>query len=189
MKKNKTIVYMMAATLLIGGAGLGTKALFSDQAEAKGNDLKITMGNLHVKSYESDWKVTSGKGTEVKQGDAKNKFKDVKPGDSFEKKVTIKNEGSLDQMISISGGAAKDGVSISSDVIIKNDLDNAKDFLLKPGEGKDFSIKVKIDEDVFGEYGKEGSWNLESLCAADYSNMLDGYSINATQVKVGENQK
>ena len=30
MKKNKTIAYMLAATLLVGGTFLGTKALFTD---------------------------------------------------------------------------------------------------------------------------------------------------------------
>ncbi|RDY22507.1 hypothetical protein CHF27_013025 [Romboutsia maritimum] len=66
MKKNKTIAYMMAATLLIGGASLGTKALFSDQAEAKVNDLIITMGNLHVKVDEGDgWILKSGNKTVI----------------------------------------------------------------------------------------------------------------------------
>ena len=192
MKKNKTVAYIMAAALLIGGAGLGTKALFSDSATANGNDLKITMGNLHIKASESDWKVTSGDGTEVKQGDASNKFTNVKPGDSFEKTVILDNEGSLDQMVTISGGTLKEGKNISSDVIIDNGLDKqVKEgaFLLKEGGHTEFKITVKVNENVFGEYGKQGSWNLESLCGADYTNLLNGYSINAEQVKVSLSQE
>ncbi len=36
MKKNKTIAYMMAAMLLVGGTFVGTKALFTDQVDATG---------------------------------------------------------------------------------------------------------------------------------------------------------
>ena len=47
MKKNKTIAYMLAATLLVGGTFAGTKALFESKVTAQ-TDLVITTGSLKL---------------------------------------------------------------------------------------------------------------------------------------------
>ena len=54
MKKNKTIVYMLAAALLVGGTFVGTKAYFTDSAEAKTN-LILSMGDVDVSAEDTEW--------------------------------------------------------------------------------------------------------------------------------------
>ena len=55
MKKNKTVAYALAATLLVGGTFLGTKALFTDKVDTVG-ELSISTGDVDiVAEVTQDW--------------------------------------------------------------------------------------------------------------------------------------
>ncbi|RDY22508.1 hypothetical protein CHF27_013030 [Romboutsia maritimum] len=183
MKKNKTVAYMMAAALLIGGAGLGTKALFSDSAKADGNDLVITMGNLNVDTEESKWTVTSADGTEIKDKNLENNFENVKPGDTFEKTVTIKNEGSLRQDLKVTGGGIVAESNVIPGVEATSELYDNQEFSLAPGTSQDFKIKVKVSENMGGDYQTEGSFNKENKQTFNLDSMFNAYEIQANQTK------
>lgn len=88
MKKNKTIAYALAATLLVGGTFVGTKALFTDKADAT-TDLVLTTGKVDVEVNEGKW---SRNGVESDNGE----FGLVIPGDIFTKKITISNKSTVD---------------------------------------------------------------------------------------------
>ena len=114
MKKNKTIAYMLAATLLVGGTFVGTKAWFSDQVTTD-NGIKITMGTLDLELEETH----TGKGENlvkgwqlVREGEAESnnvsfngmvnkEFLNIRPGDKFERTITITNKGTLDQNVTV----------------------------------------------------------------------------------------
>lgn len=106
MRKNKTIAYALAATLLVGGTFAGTKAWFTASGEVD-SGLVVTTGSMGLEvTEENNWTVITPKGdkTEITNKDNKNDFKNVKPGDDFEKSVTIKNIGSLNQVLDVTGG-------------------------------------------------------------------------------------
>lgn len=67
MKKNKTIAYMLAAALLVGGTFVGTKALFTDKIETAG-ELQISTGDVNIKVMEpSEWRLERN-GSELNDG-------------------------------------------------------------------------------------------------------------------------
>ena len=67
MKKNKTIAYMLAAALLVGGTFVGTKALFTDKIETAG-ELQISTGDVNIEIIEpSKWALIRN-GNELKEG-------------------------------------------------------------------------------------------------------------------------
>lgn len=145
MKKNKTIAYMLAATLLVGGTFLGTKAWFSAQVETD-NGIKITMGTLDLELDET--KTGSGanliKGWELvrktedtesttggRHGEIGNEFTEIRPGDTFVREFTITNTGSLDQIISLDNYSDKE----TQDKIFKFTIESIKD-----QDNKDISV-------------------------------------------------
>lgn len=124
MKKNKTIAYMLAAALLVGGTFAGTKALFTDSIKAVG-ELKISTGDVDIEitdtptiPYGNEWRLYRN-GNELKEGTniidplGKDGFapgndsntvdtapetpfaNNLKPGDILEKIVEVKNIGTL----------------------------------------------------------------------------------------------
>ncbi|MDY3960018.1 hypothetical protein [Romboutsia timonensis] len=100
MKKNKTIAYMLAATLLVGGTFVGTKALFTDQIDTIG-ELSISTGDLDIEidsKETTNWEIMrNGEENEdpnFTEGDEPN-YGNIKPGDLLKKKVVIKNAGTL----------------------------------------------------------------------------------------------
>ena len=119
MKKNKTIAYMLAATLLVGGTFVGTKAYFTDSAETKTN-LVLSMGYVDVSAEDTDWKyeTTVHGNQEVVPFKLLNSdsFQNVKPGDKFVKKVKIKNSSSIDTDLVIEGGDVKAGTKLAKAV-------------------------------------------------------------------------
>ena len=74
MKKNKTIAYMLAAALLVGGTFVGTKALFIDVENTIG-ELAISTGDVDIKVETiQEWKLDRNgfelaDGTTVKSDD------------------------------------------------------------------------------------------------------------------------
>lgn len=110
MKKNKTIAYMLAATLLVGGTFAGTKALFESKVTAQ-TDLVITTGSLKledVTNTELGYDRWIPKKVDAEIGGNGNNFTNVKPGTGFKRHIILKNTGSLTQDIEVSGGELKE---------------------------------------------------------------------------------
>lgn len=181
MKKNKTIAFMLAATLLVGGTFLGTKAWFTDSAEAS-NDLIITMGNVDLLVEEGPW-VNENKNTEADQSKNSqgNIFMDVKPGDSFRKKVTIKNNGSLKQVVNVTESHIQKGypdiLLVGQDIGAKI----GKDKTLNPGEKIEAQIHVLVTGDKDQKFNEAGSINNEKKPTYDFNELVSKFIITAEQ--------
>lgn len=178
MKKNKTIAYALAATLLVGGTFVGTKALFTDKAEAY-NDLVITMGKLDVNVDEGEWKIENNN-TEASNSTNNDRFTNVKPGDSFLKKITLTNDGTLDQVIEVTReGESKeypDSILVGQTIMDKFDGKT-----LAPGESIEAEINVEIKDTMEGEFGADGSQNQANSPTFNFNELLPTFNINATQ--------
>ncbi len=145
MKKNKTIAYMLAATLLVGGTFVGTKAWFTASGTVD-SGLVVTTGTMGLSVTEdNNWKVvTPGGITEITNQDAGNNFENVKPGDIFEKTVTITNTGSLNQILTVSkADPTKTDDNFTVTVEGLDEL-NGKTLEAKNGEAT-FKIKVETN--------------------------------------------
>ena len=151
MKKNKTIAYMLAATLLVGGTFAGTKAWFTDQGKAD-TDLVITTGTLDVEVEDMGWYLigkTEGKPIDKEGISGNTVFENLKPGDILNKTIFVQNNGSLDQVLDIEGGIVNEKKGPFDIEISKlNELDGKT---LKVGEGTSFEIKVTIDKEWEGQ--------------------------------------
>ncbi|MGL6106254.1 hypothetical protein [Romboutsia sp.] len=174
MKKNKTIAFVMAAGLLIGGTFAGTKAWFTDQ-EVVNNDLVITTGDIEVDANDEEekwvpvYKTIDGEYTqfydkaapgtskvEVKEDGANKSFTNVRPGDVFRKEINVKNTGTLNQIVKTSGGDDVDGDNFE---VISGSITN---YTLKPGEATSFQILVKVSE-AMDSKKRSGSENTEFI--------------------------
>ncbi|MDU3337233.1 TasA family protein [Paraclostridium bifermentans] len=178
MKKNKTIAYALAATLLVGGTFVGTKALFTDKAEAY-NDLVITMGKLDINVEEGEWKIENDN-TESSNLTNNDRFTNVKPGDSFLKEVTITNDGTLDQVIDVTRGdqSGEYPDSILVGETITSELDGKT---LAPGESVKAFINVNIKDTMKGDFNAEGSQNQTNSPTFNFNELVPTFNINATQ--------
>lgn len=88
MKKNKTIAYALAATLLVGGTFAGTKALFTDSDVIQNDNLTVTTGVVDVDIEEDVWYKN-----DIPQKQAK--FDGVVPGDEFKNTAKIMNNSNI----------------------------------------------------------------------------------------------
>ena len=186
MKKNKTIAYMLAATLLVGGTFVGTKAWFTDEATVAG-ELKISTGDLDIEVVDKGtWDlVRAGEeyrdgtygvndpsnlgGTlrieEDKEGQTNEEVPEgafannLKPGDKLTKTVTIQNKGTL---------IAND---ITLNRISKNELygglfkvttSELGKNVLNPGEKTTFTIELEVNN-VGGQHGDKNGFNTDTL--------------------------
>ena len=180
MKKNKTIGFMMAAVLLVGGTFMGTKALFTDKAQAS-NDLVITMGNLDINTKEDPWEITTSTdtGTETKRIEKSSTITNVKPGDRFLKKVTITNNGTLNQKLDIQTKGTSD--EYPKQILVGDTLQLLKGKVLAPGKSVDTYIDVAVKEEMGGDFNVEGSQNKGEKPVFDFNKLNQKYEINATQ--------
>ncbi|MGL5328942.1 MAG: hypothetical protein ACRDD7_06715 [Peptostreptococcaceae bacterium] len=84
MKKNKTLAYALAATLLVGGTFLGTKALFTDTLDTVG-ELAISTGDVDIEvianedGATNEW-VLNRNGSELSDGTNTELKEEDKPG-------------------------------------------------------------------------------------------------------------
>lgn len=173
MKKNKTIAYMLAATLLVGGTFAGTKAWFTDKVDAK-NDLVITTGTLDVE-FVNDWCEQWGvasKGTEAERV-GNNVYENVKPGDGFTKGVVIKNSGTLATKLSVEGGQVKDGKEDKPFTIEYTGLDALNGQILNPGDTAYFTIDGTFNHDL------DNTYQNTTISLNEY---LEDITINADQI-------
>lgn len=178
MKKNKTIGFMMAAVLLVGGTFMGTKALFTDKAEAT-NNLVITMGNLDINTKEDEWKIITSTDTGTETTQKASDITNVKPGDRFRKKVTVTNNGSLNQKLDIE----RTGTSADypKEILVGDTIQLLKGKVLAKDESVNTYIDVVVTPEMLGEFNKEGSRNTGGKPSFDFNKLTQKYEIKATQ--------
>ena len=203
MKKNKTIAYMLAAALLVGGTFVGTKAYFTDSVESKTN-LILSMGDVDVSAEDTEWKYETtvhGK----KEATAfrllnSDSFMNVKPGDKFIKEVIIKNSSNIDTDLVIEGGDVKAGTKLAeaiNDGFIKitDNREDVIDTLNNNNESDGFGtnnentakliINVEIQSttpDKDNKYNSNGGQTID----LNFANKINPYVINAKQYGVTE---
>lgn len=213
MRKNKTIAYMLAATLLVGGTFVGTKAWFSDKVETD-NGIKITMGTLDLELKENGageegenkgWKLVRDEKVissyfnlgsqkeskeDSKNGDIKKEHVNIRPGDYFEREFTVKNTGSLDQIVKVDSKLVHGVYNHLFELTINDEgkdiLINTNEFRLNPGESK--TVKLKLQPTASGldnsEQGK--TFNFEEL----FSDItLTGRQVNADKTQLSPEDK
>ena len=202
MKKNKTIAYMLAATLLVGGTFVGTKAYFTDRAEAKAN-LVLSMGDVDVDVDESQgWIYEStvhgkkeAKPMSFVNSDA---FMNVKPGDKFVKEVKITNGSDIDTDLVIEGGdakanselaeAIKDGfikVKDNREDVLKSLNNNDDDNPFGTNKEKEATLKIEVEiqsrnPEQDNKYNSNGGTYIDF----NFADEMNPYVINAKQYGV-----
>lgn len=158
MKKNKTIAYALAATLLVGGTFAGTKAWFTDKDESK-SDLILTTGSIDVELKSRGWNVVGE--TEATETNNDGVFTNVRPGDKFEKAVEVNNLGDLKQILNVKGGEDKDDQDMFK-ITTSAQTDIGVDRELEPGTGTGFYVYVEVLGDKMGNGFQERTFDLES---------------------------
>ncbi|WP_455537590.1 hypothetical protein [Terrisporobacter sp.] len=200
MRKNKTIAYMLAVTLLVGGTFLGTKALFTDKINTVG-ELSISTGDVDIKVIEdAGWildrngnehadgstvfgETGTGEGTLVDGGDnftTDNPLaNNLKPGDILTKTIKVQNQGTLIAELDLTNNAD-----------VQNRLGDLKDLItatgeilgdkteLLPGETATLKLKLEVNNEG-GDHNKDG-YNTDDI--EDYKVDLNGaWVLTATQ--------
>lgn len=209
MKKNKTIAYLLAATLLVGGTFVGTKAWFSDKVETD-NGIKITMGTLDLQLKENGakeegqntgWKlirdeniISDSLGNKKESsvasenGDIKKEHINIRPGDYFEREFTVKNTGSLDQIVKIDGklvnGTYKEyfKLTIEGDTDILSTTNESTTNVFRLNADKQKTIKLKLEPNA------EALDNSKQGEEFDFESLFNDITLTGRQVNVGETQ-
>ena len=209
MKKNKTIAYALAATLLVGGTFAGTKAWFSDKVETD-NGIKITMGTLDLELKENgatqegvnegwklirDEKVISDKlgskkesREESKNGDIKKEHINIRPGDYFEREFTVKNTGSLDQIVKIDSNLVHGVYNHYFELTIEDGKDTllTNEFRLESNDQKTIKLKLQPHEEALDNTQQGKTFNFEEL----FSDItLTGRQVNANKTQLSPEHK
>lgn len=203
MKKNKTLAFMMAATLLVGGTFVGTKALFTDEDQVAG-ELKISTGDLDIATDVGEWSMVGGR-TEINHGTTEDNkdslqenlaiFDNLKHGDIITKTVTVKNQGTLNANLSLTEDTYKTG-SLPAGIDFTAEFENGDGYLetsngnkvLQPGG----TVDIKLQLEVTGG----GSHSTGDIITEDYNDpnklnndvqerividLKDAYTLKATQ--------
>lgn len=181
MKKNKTIAYALAATLLVGGTFLGTKALFTDKVDVAG-ELKISTGDVDIEvKNQTDWILDrngeeSNTGTNHVEGSLDN----IKPGDVLTKEITIKNTGTLIAEVNLVRNeevtlGVLDGFLTLEETLDKGD--NVDNLTLNPDQEK--TVELKIFADGPGLHNKDG-YNTDEI-EKETVNLTSAWTLNAKQ--------
>ena len=203
MKKNKTIAYMLAATLLVGGTFVGTKAWFSDKVSTD-NGIKITMGTLDLELVETQtgegenivkgWQLVRGPqdtdnesttGPGGRNGEIANEFKEIRPGDYFKRTITLKNTGSLDQLVSVAKSTQGTlGNLFTLELSGNENLNKNNEFRMNAGTETTLTLtltpdKVAIDNQYNAKSAKYAGSNVFDLNDALGKLEITGRQINA----------
>lgn len=187
MKKNKTVAYALAATLLVGGTFVGTKALFTDKIDTVG-ELSISTGDVDIDAEViQDWTIDRN-GYEPNTGTSVNgqlaKFENLKTGDVLTKKVELINKGTL-----------KAVVSFNEDTAVTDKLPEGIDYTatFKTNDGSDITngsvmdigksavVEFKIEVTGGGDHNKDGSLNSDKQ-EETIINLNDSYTFEAEQI-------
>ncbi len=186
MKKNKTIAYMLAATLLVGGTFVGTKALFTDEIDAVG-ELSISTGDVDIDSQViQDWTLERN-GYEPDTGTSDKgrlaQFENLKTGDKLTKKVEIINKGTLKAVVNLKEdesitGKLPDGIEYKA-TLKNNANEDINGSVIAPGYNAiiDFTIEVVGD----GKHNSENSLNSDEQ-EKTIIDLNDSYVLEAQQI-------
>lgn len=201
MKKNKTVAYALAATLLVGGTFLGTKALFTDRVDDVG-ELAISTGDVDIEVLESSqWELARNgnehydgttvggdtgttEGTLPDGGDAKDLSltpfaNNLKPGDVLTKTVTVKNEGTLIAEL----GIIKDETKMKQQLGVLSGLIDASNGelnkkTLKPGEQAEVNLTLTVkDEESLHNISGHNKDDIENTVVK----LTDAWTLTAKQ--------
>lgn len=176
MKKNKTVAYMMAAMLLVGGTFAGTKAWFTAK-ETVDTSFNITTGSIDIETTDGEWVVTTPEGEKtemvvrpgIRPGIRPGSGINFKPGDSLEKIVTIKNTGELAQKLEIN---RKDFEENDNFKVSIQGLE--KDKILPVEDSTTFTIRVEADLEKMDNEDANKTFNLKDIVGT--------IDINAKQI-------
>lgn len=188
MKKNKTAAYMLAATLLVGGTFVGTKALFTDSVDSIG-ELTLSTGDIDIEAEViQDWILDrngkdDNKGTNNPGAPEGPLFDNLKTGDVLTKTVEIENVGTLIAEVILMEEKSvtaelPEGINLTA--YIKDESGN-----LVPGKstmlpGKKATIDFKIEVAGGGEHNKDGSLNSDEQEQV-FIDLDNAYTLNAVQ--------
>lgn len=187
MKKNKTIAYMLAATLLVGGTFLGTKALFTDKVDAVG-ELKISTGDVDIEIIgENKWELhrqgnDTNTGTGNENGDLLD-FDNLKTGDYITKTIQVENKGTLKAKIDLTKNEnviLPYGFSESA-VLIEVDNENNEDGVLLPNEKANIKLTINVVEGGLHNNSYQLSLNTDQRERTSI-NLKDAWILEAQQV-------
>lgn len=176
MKKNKTVAFMLAATLLVGGAFVGTKSMFYNEDVVE-NQLVITMGSVAVEAEVQGWHLMELGTTEGVVLDGTHAV-NVKPGDTLSQTVKITNEGTLNQQLdAVHEDLTNIETPLPKGIEIKTNKDDIAGKILKPGESLYFKMDLIIDKDVQNQ-------TLDKFMGhtLDITTMIPQYVIIANQL-------
>ncbi|MDU4935801.1 MAG: hypothetical protein E6X43_10855 [Peptostreptococcaceae bacterium] len=183
MKKNKTIAYMMAAMLLVGGTFVGTKALFTDQVDATG-EISISTGDVDIEVVnDAKWEIDrQGSGDEnigSLPGELAD-FDNLKYGDTLTKTIEIENKGTLKAVVSLNENhevtkRLPDAIQYTAKFI-----DGKDNVVLNRGDRQKVELKIHVTDG--GKHNEsEKSINSDSQ-EQDIIVLTNGYTLDAKQV-------
>ena len=168
MKKNKTVAYMLAATLLVGGTFAGTKALFEDTERAE-SKLILNTGKVDISVDDTqDWTRRDIDG--IEKGTSPVSFDNVVPGETYVKYITIKNNSTYDVNLAVE--EATTGIPADLKPFIKVEKATVKD--LGKDEECDLRVSVSIDD-------TKAAW--DALNGAAPIEITSLFGITATQAE------
>ena len=206
MKKNKTVAYALAATLLVGGTFLGTKALFTDKVDVAG-ELKISTGDVDIEVInDTNW-VLDRNGNEYADGSTVggetgidvslneietevNFANNIKPGDVLTKEITIKNAGTLIAIVDlvrnteVTLGELEGFLTLEETLVQGQDVDQ---LTMHPGE--EITVELKISANGPGLHNTDDlsdpehpvkSYNKDAIEEITI-NLTNAWTLNATQ--------
>ena len=184
MKKNKTVAYMLAATLLVGGTFLGTKALFTDKVDTVG-ELSISTGDVDIDAdVTQDWHLERN-GEELNTGTSNDgrlaQFENLKYGDVLTKEVKITNKGTLKALVNFEENKEitsklPDGIAYTARIVDGKQLE--KDTLVAPGESSTIEFKLEVVKG--GQHNENGSFNSDNQ-EETIIDLNDSYTLTAQQ--------
>ena len=178
MKKNKAMGYAVAATLLVGGTFLGTKALFTDVEQVAG-ELKISTGDVDIEVVEDTGWILDRNGNEFADGttvkgetgiaplnlpETEDFANNIKPGDVLTKEITVKNEGTLIANVGLVRNEEVDLGVLEGFLTLEETLVNGEDVdQLTMNPGDEITVELKISANGPGLHNADESYNKDAI--------------------------
>lgn len=186
MKKNKTVAYMLATALLLGGTFVGTNALFSD-TETSNNNLILKTGKVDITVSENDWLKNvqdqngDGQITAIdrpyNQGCEQNsngEFNNIQPGDTFTRYINILNqESSYSVDLSIIEELNSNNPELMKHISVdSSDLNGRTIIPANANTGGYITVKIADTQEAWQAFNGAKPLNIDAV-----------YTITATQSK------
>lgn len=188
MKKNKTIAYALAATLLVGGTFLGTKALFTDKIDSVG-ELSISTGDVDIDAkVVQDWNLDRNgyePNTGTSLGGRLAQHENLKTGDIITKKINITNKGTLKAIVTLDENKQITD-KLPAGIEFKAEFKDSKGNVISNGApmdmeiGNSATVDLKLEVVGGGEHNADGSLNSDDQ-EKTILELRDSYVLNAVQ--------